>query len=200
MLGCWHAVPGKRPSFERLNDNFLIAAKVLAAEIRTAARVAGAGRPTSSIRSATDGYEREREGAGGDDEAGRSALAAPGVLVLPGEIPPMALDADGYVEDVQPPQPPSHEFDEEGYVAETHLGGGMQPAGSSLGTAPLDSDGYVQDVSLAAAPRAEDVSYELASPGWLPADQTPSYELASPERLPGEGAAANQARAEYTAR
>ena len=31
MLGCWHAVPGKRPSFERLNDNFLIAAKVLAA-------------------------------------------------------------------------------------------------------------------------------------------------------------------------
>ena len=104
MLGCWHALPGKRPSFERLNDNFLIAAKIMNAESRAASKAAaseGPLAPLTSTRSATDGYEREVTPAGG--EAGQSSL--PGASTPPAASDAAAgavaaLDVDGYVADV----------------------------------------------------------------------------------------------------
>ena len=36
MVGCWHELPKKRASFERLNDSLLVTTKVLAAQARTA--------------------------------------------------------------------------------------------------------------------------------------------------------------------
>ena len=153
MLGCWHAIPGKRPSFERLNDNFLIAAKVLGAEIRTASKVAASGgplAPSTSARSATDGYEREAAPEG--EEAGRSSL--PGASTLPAASGAAAgavavLDVDGYVADVQH-QAAGHALalDSDGYVAESDVDAQPQALLS------FDEDGYVAEPDVDAQPQA----------------------------------------------
>ena len=146
MVGCWHELPRKRSSFERLNDSLLVTTKVLVAQARTTE----AGRQHDlepNPPRAADGYELFESGAGMDMDGSSTAVPPP-------EETTLALDADGYVRDVHTEQQPSHTFDEEGYVAETCLDGGVRPVGSPAalpGTAPLDGDGYVRDFSRAAA-------------------------------------------------